>query len=346
MPAWSSLEIGGSFFAVSPDCRFVVYERLTSSLGMGVEGVLDEEQARSLSELLALEQWENLEPAHSLGSCAPDTGGTTYRWGDRSLDVALCIAGPMLPSDIRQIHNDLFDVIEELRALGEPVSGPARYILTPLGAGHVIGAEFDGAPEWPLDLPPALLSLPLRPDPNDDLFLQPTQRKAWVAVEEDAAQLRSLRTSLLNREFGTTSRGTIPILQPDGFKYRLSFRDVLPGFEEDGRPVVPWLTEGGIGIVAVVRADVSGIDFNVYCADAPDPIATGSLENTYGPTDTTYCEGIATDLPAGPCRLELHASGGEGSVDCVHYTDIGSTAVVTVRPGLTESSSFRCGDVR
>ncbi len=342
-PPWSSLEVGHYYFAVAPDCRFVLYEPITGSLGMAVEGTLDQDQARELSQLLALEQWEDLGPSHRLGQCAPDSGGTTYWWGARSLNVALCIDAPMLPPNILEIHAALYDAIEELQSLGDPVSGSVRYALAPVGDGVGNPVEFNGAPAWPLDIAPEVLSQPLEPDRNNDVFLQPTQRRIWVAEEEDAAQLRSLRTSFLNREFGTTSSSTIAILQPDGSKYRLAFRDVVTGFEEDGRPIVPWLTEGHIRVTAVISTEVSRVDFAIYCADAPNPIATGTLENTYGGDQTTYWNGGANDLPAGPCRVELDAFWEQAPVDCVEYAEIEGTASVTVRPGWTESAIFRCG---
>lgn len=220
-------ELGSVYVVVDPSCRFAVFDAATTYQGEAVEGQLTNEQAAELTDFLALEEWASLEPAYGLAMS--DGSSTRFAWGGRSLDINYSCGGGLSaeppPAFLVEVPGEL---ASRLRPIGQPPSGSVRYSLG-LGDQSSLGdPAFEGAPEWPLDIPP-----------DEVIRNQATERSAQAAEGDDALQLRALRTAFLDGELGTPGGSFIPIVEPDGTRYALHVRDVVE-FERDGAPFVPW----------------------------------------------------------------------------------------------------------
>ena len=220
-------ELGSVYVVVDPSCRFAVFDAAAAYQGEAVEGQLTNEQAAELTAFLGLEEWESFEPAYGLAMS--DGSSTRFAWSARSLDINYSCGGALSaeppPAFLVEVPSE---VASRLRPIGQPSSGSVRYSLG-LGDESSLGdPAFEGAPEWPLDIPP-----------EEVIANQATERTAQGAEGDDALALRALRTAFLDGEFGTPGGSFIPIEEPDGSRYALHVRDVVE-FERDGAPFVPW----------------------------------------------------------------------------------------------------------
>ncbi len=226
-------ELGSNYVVVDPSCRFTVYDATDGHIGAAVEGQLTDDQAAELSAFLALQEWEGLEDFYGLTVC--DGSNFRFAWGDRTLALApACGATAEQPEAFRhQLTTLSRDLASRLRPLGEPVSGPVRYLLGRGNESPLVDAGFEGAPAWPLEIPPESVLLDQGEPGPLGLIVQ-------TADGEDARRLRALRTALLDGEFGVSHASFTPIVQPDGSRYALNVRDVVEFETADGEPFVPW----------------------------------------------------------------------------------------------------------
>lgn len=323
----------GSFVAIDPACGFAM------PLGDGVMlgGTLTDAQAEELSRFLALEEWETLKPEYS-GWCASHLGPTSFRWGERSLELQPCSRLEPPPVDFR---HDLLELrgalLERLEPWGQPLDGPVRYVLVDNSEAHDregSDRSFRDAPVWPLGDPDAVAVMETYDGPPPEVH---------VASGGEAMLLRAIRDAWVAEEIGWPYTSFVPVVGPDGRRYELYARDVASDFEVEGGLVVPWLTTGELHLTAVVTTEASAIDFAVYCEDTAEPVAVGSLEDQGG-SDAGYWRGEVNDVPAGACRVELNATAADGTrLDCVAYAD--GTDTPTIRSGSVNNASFRCGGV-
>jgi len=232
----------GYYIVVDRSCRFAVSE--TTSMAVAVEGMLTQQQADELSDFLALSEWEGLASVHGFSLC--DGAGTRFAFGDRIIDlIPFCGAVPIpeVPTDFVHVLGTLpRELASRLRPLGEPASGPVRYELGRDGETSFPDPVYEGAPEWPLDTPAALLSILV---PSEDMFLSSGTLRVWTATGPDAVRLRALRAGWLKGEIrGLEEVQFIPIAGRDGHRYRLVLRDVVEFESGDGEAFVSWIDLG------------------------------------------------------------------------------------------------------
>ncbi|MGB5812651.1 MAG: hypothetical protein WBG86_19105 [Polyangiales bacterium] len=337
-------ELGHRYIVVDTSCRFVVYDMVTPSIGVAVQGTLTPEQADELSDFLALEEWYELAPGY--GPCGVlDAGGTTMKWSDRTVTLGggSGVDCAERPSDFRHdLDRVPSELASHLEALGTPVSGAVRYVLVPSdsnGETYPDNPSYANAPEWPLDIPIEVASMPGEDGAG---FLGWEHVRVMVADGDDARALRDLRTAFLDGQVGQPRAWSIPIEQPDGSRYQLELRDVVE-FELDGQPVVPWLATGDLSITTLAPPSVMGISFSVFCEGASDPVADGASEVFHGASGgTQYWGGEATELPQGFCQVVHVATTAEGELRCGPFENVGEAGAISIRAGWTTYASFTC----
>lgn len=227
-------ELGFRFTVISPSCRFAVSDTSQDYQGAAVEGSLTDEQAEELSALLRLDAWDDFEPQYGVSGC--DAGWVRYAIGDRVFDVVpFCPISPIpeKPDAFRESTTRIEEAVSRLRSLGEPASGPVRYVLCRTTSTH---RRYDGAPEWPLDVSVDVASMTTLSE-GPPFFEIPV---IHVAEGEDASQLRALRSEFLKGDTSPLGAG-IPIKEPDGARFDLYVRDVIEFETADGKAFVPWV---------------------------------------------------------------------------------------------------------
>jgi len=322
----------GSYVAVDRSCRFV----MSRGNGVVLGGTLSSAQADKLSRFLALGEWGTLAQEYSR-SCWTHIGPTSFRWGERRLELYPCSQLPPQPADFR---HDLLALPLELGELlepwSEPLDGPMRYVLVDNSEAYEgidFVAPFQNAPLWPLGDPSTVAVVE-----SFDGLGPPVE----VAMDDDAMRLRAIRNAWAKEEIGSRYSSFAPVVGPDGRRYELYVRDVAIGFETDGGLTVPWLTEGRLHVTAVVFAEASRIEFTVFCGDSTNPFTSGALEDTGG-NDERYWRGEIEGVPGGICRVELNATAQNGnSLTCTQWLEVGGTDSPTIRSGWINNATFRC----
>jgi hypothetical protein len=232
-------ENGTLFLAVEGDCRFWVQP---GRFDPAFTGILGDAEIARLIELFQLESWQGSVSASIGGAGTPNTWLILGRVDPRPACVP---AGPSVECselpwrtsagiEHSMVLQGLRLAVEELRAVGTPVGGDLRYLLT---AGQQSLPEHDWSKPgaWPLG------------DPDDHVFPQPGEDDAYrpglsrLASGDDARALRELWQRLLAYEIsgrdpdrGPSSAAAIPI-EHDGMRYELFVRDSLPIEDAMGR---------------------------------------------------------------------------------------------------------------
>ena len=225
-------ELGSFYGVIDPSCRFTVFDAASEYQGEAVEGRLTDEQAAELATFLGLQEWEGFEAIYGLSIC--DGGSARFAWGERVLDlIPSCGASAGPPASVLdKLRTVPRELASRLRPLGEPSSGPVRYLLGRGNESPLVDRGYEGAPEWPLDISP------------ESVIRSQGERGLGVIVQtadgEDARRLRALRTAFLDGAFGVRNGSFIPIVQPDGSRYDLQVRDVVEFETAEGEPFVPW----------------------------------------------------------------------------------------------------------
>src|SRR5690606_38222403 len=88
---------------------------------------------------------------------------------------------------------------------------------------------FRNAPEWPMDSDPADLAS----SEGDPRLIDP--HESTLVGGSESAPLVEAWDAFLAGEFGFQGDRFVPIQQPDGTRYRLYLRDVIPLEDQSGR---------------------------------------------------------------------------------------------------------------
>ena len=212
------VENGSIVLVVDGTCHFWTYDW---NGGQVRTGALTDAQVDALDSNLHVDQWGAWQ-AQPTGGCS-DGGGFEAAFDDKRLDMGGCGADAPLQS-----YLDFFGTVDRLYTdlqTTPEVTGPVWVTLVPLGTTSL------GRPEgaWPLATDPVTYSI----DPNRGEPSAPAGTK--IDDPSDATKLRAFGASFRDGDFGATEPGDdLLTVGPDGTRYLLWMRDVMPGEDATG----------------------------------------------------------------------------------------------------------------
>lgn len=212
-------ELGFSYLYVRGDCEYWV---LSSDAGIvSHHGVLDEDQAAALEELVHYGEWEDLtqlwpEPGtDDAGLMVVDDGQGEYQIG--------CLGEcPVAPEPVRQMQAAYRGELERLWDEGEPYTGPMRVLTAKIPEGDMPDEMF--VVPWTVDLDLASVAV-------DFVDMGEPGMSVRIADQATLEQLRAFR----DQHADALEQFTDFFVEVEpGVVYELYVRDSVPFEGNDG----------------------------------------------------------------------------------------------------------------